>query len=128
MRPCLVGTFATDDHVRFMGGRVKRMEGLKQAEARAASAIEILHCALCGRVLGQKIEWHHRIPKSRGGTEVLPVHPICHRTIHASVSNQELATIFADLDDLRARPDISRFLRWILDKPPDFHAPTRRQG
>jgi hypothetical protein len=72
------------------------------------------------------VEWHHRIPKSRGGTEVIPVHPICHRIIHASVSNQDLATTFADLDVLKARPDISRFLRWIADKPADFHAPTHR--
>ena len=41
-------------------------------------------------------------------------------------SNQDLATTFADLDVLKARPDISRFLRWIADKPADFHAPTRR--
>jgi hypothetical protein len=42
------------------------------------------------------------------------------------VSNRELATAFADLATLRARDDISRFLRWIATKPPDFHAPTRR--
>ncbi|MEG3082708.1 HNH endonuclease [Sphingomonas sp. PB2P12] len=93
---------------------------------RAHAIDETDRCGLCTRTLGRKVEWHHRIPKSRGGTEVLPVHPICHRIIHASVSNHDLATTFADLDALKARPDISRFLRWIADKPPDFHAPTRR--
>ena len=105
---------------------MKRMAGLKEAEARTALVDAARRCGLCDRPLGRTVEWHHRIPKSRGGTEVLPVHPICHRTIHASVSNHELATIFADLDVLRARPDITRFLRWIADKHPDFHAPTRR--
>lgn len=109
-----------------MGGRVKRMAGLKQAVARLPADENAEQCGLCRRAFGRKVEWHHRIPKSRGGTELLPVHPICHRIIHASVSNHDLATTFADLDVLRARPDISRFLRWIADKPPDFHAPTRR--
>jgi hypothetical protein len=109
-----------------MGGRVKRMIGLKQAEALAISAADPERCVLCDRALGRKVEWHHRIPKSRGGTEVVPVHPICHRIIHACVSNRDLATDFADLDVLKTRPDIERFLRWIADKPPDFHAPTRR--
>ena len=109
-----------------MGGRVKRMAGLLEAEARTIAAEDAGRCGLCERPLGRKVEWHHRIPKSRGGTEVIPVHPICHRIIHASVSNHDLATTFADLDVLKARPDISRFLRWIADKPADFHAPTRR--
>lgn len=121
-----VGRLDTSYHVRTMGGRVKRMTGLKQAEARTLCASEVDRCSLCERALGRKIEWHHRIPKSRGGTEIMPVHPICHRIIHASVSNQDLATNFADLSVLKARPDIERFLRWIADKPPDFHAPTHR--
>jgi len=83
-------------------------------------------CALCSRPLGRRIEWHHPVPKSRGGTQTVPVHPICHQAIHAAVSNHELAVAYADFDVLRAREDMSRFLRWIANKPPDFHAPTRR--
>ena len=84
-------------------------------------------CALCRRPLGSRIEWHHRVPKSEGGHETVPVHPICHRTIHAHVSNHELAGANADLDTLRERDDMQRFLRWIANKPADFHAPTRRR-
>ena len=83
-------------------------------------------CALCERPLGAKVEWHHLIPKSQGGRVTAPVHPICHRTIHALVSNRHLATEFAEIEVLRARPDVQRYLRWIADKPPDFNAPTRR--
>jgi hypothetical protein len=54
------------------------------------------------------------------------VHPICHRTIHALIPNAELARAFADPAALRERDDVGRFLRWIADKPPDFHAPVRR--
>lgn len=108
-----------------MAGRVKRLRGLAKAEARAAARSVGASCALCARALGRRVEWHHRVPKSQGGTETVPVHPICHRTIHASVSNRELAGAFADLDALRQHEDVARFVRWIADKPPDFHAPTR---
>ncbi|WP_374942115.1 HNH endonuclease [Sphingomonas sp.] len=83
-------------------------------------------CALCDRPLGAKVEWHHVVPRSEGGRETAPVHPICHRTIHASVGNAELARDYADLGALRAREDIARFLRWVAGKPADFHAPVRR--
>ncbi len=67
-----------------MAGRVKRKAGLAAAEALAARAEAPLACALCDRPIGTQVEWHHRVPKSEGGRETVPVHPICHRTIHAS--------------------------------------------
>lgn len=73
------------------------------------------------------MEWHHPVPRSRGGRSTQPVHPICHRTIHAVFTNAELARDFATSDRLAAHPEIARFLAWIADKPPDFHAPTRRR-
>lgn len=84
-------------------------------------------CFLCGRPLGARVQWHHPVPKSRGGRETVPVHPICHRAIHAAIDNKTLARDYASADALRAHPDIARFLDWIRDKPPDFHAPTRRR-
>ena len=109
-----------------MAGRVKRMAGLRQVEERTAREAAIDPCALCGRPLGARIDWHHLVPKSQGGRVTAPVHPICHRTIHALATNRELATEYADPEALRAQPDMVRFLRWIADKPPDFHAPTKR--
>jgi hypothetical protein len=50
-------------------------------------------CWLCCRPLGQRCEWHHPVPKSRGGRDVVPLHPICHRTIHACFDNARLARI-----------------------------------
>ena len=82
-------------------------------------------CALCGRPLGRRIEWHHVIPKSQGGRETVPLHPICHRAIHAAADNKALARLYPTLDTLRAHPEIAAFLRWVASKPPDFHAPTR---
>lgn len=109
-----------------MAGRVKRKAGLAAAEALAARTAEAEVCALCGRPLGARVEWHHLVPKSEGGRETAPVHPICHRTIHMLVPNAELARSFADVAVLREREDVARFLRWVADKPPDFHASVRR--
>ena len=86
-----------------------------------------LSCFLCGRPLGSRVEWHHPVPRSRGGRHTEPVHPICHRFIHATFTNKELERTFASADALRAHPEIQAFLRWIEDKDPDFHAPTRRR-
>jgi hypothetical protein len=112
-----------------MQGRVKRKLRLRALEERNAQSgePETPVCALCGRPLGSRVEWHHPLPKSEGGTVTVPVHPICHRAIHAHVSNHELAQSYADLHALREREDIQRFLRWIAGKPADFHAPTRRR-
>ncbi len=110
-----------------MAGRVKRKAGLAAAEALvAARTPQDIRCALCGRPIGTKVEWHHRIPKSEGGRETVPVHPICHRTIHANATNAELAGPLADLDRVRALPAVARFVAWVADKPADFRVPVRR--
>jgi hypothetical protein len=84
-------------------------------------------CFLCGRFLGRKVEWHHVVPKCRGGRDTAPVHPICHRAIHRHLTNQQIARDYARADALRAHPEIAKFISWVADKDPDFHAPTRRK-
>ncbi|HKY81931.1 MAG TPA: HNH endonuclease [Sphingobium sp.] len=84
-------------------------------------------CWLCARPLGRRVEWHHPVPKSRGGRETVAVHPICHRAIHAQMSNADLARAGGDVAVLRAHSAIARFLGWVAGKPPDFHAPTHRK-
>lgn len=86
-----------------------------------------MHCWLCERPIGTRVEWHHPVPKSRGGRETVAVHPICHRTLHTLFSNVALAKAGIDRAALTASPELARFLSWIDGKPPDFHAPTRRK-
>ena len=83
-------------------------------------------CWLCDRVLGARIEWHHPIPKAKGGRVTFPVHPICHRTIHACFTNLDLERYAEAPIPLDTNPEMARFLRWIANKSPDFHAPTRK--
>lgn len=84
-------------------------------------------CWLCARPLGRRVEWHHPLPKSRGGCDTVPLHPICHRVIHATLPNADLARAYGDAAALRTHPAIARFLAWVADKPADFHAPTHRR-
>nr|WP_306228843.1 HNH endonuclease [Aurantimonas sp. CSK15Z-1] len=93
--------------------------------AERASADTPNACWLCGRPLGRRVEWHHPLPKSRGGRATVPVHPICHRTLHATFTNHELARLEASGERLSDVPQLQPFLRWIAGKPPDFYAPTR---
>ncbi len=83
-------------------------------------------CWLCGRPFETLIQWHHPVPKSKKGRATVPVHPICHKTIHANFTNAELARIGDDPELIRAHRAVAKFLTWIANKPPDFHAPTRR--
>lgn len=82
-------------------------------------------CWLCGRLLGRRVEFHHPVPRSRGGRGVVAVHPICHRAIHAAFDNKALAAMGSDGEKLRGAPELAKFLAWVASKPPDFHAPTR---
>nr|WP_137678889.1 HNH endonuclease [Aurantiacibacter suaedae] len=84
-------------------------------------------CWLCQRPLGRRVQLHHVVPKAKRGKVTVPVHPICHRTIHACFTNAQLMRLGGAREPLVADPEVAKFLRWIADKPPDFHAPTRRQ-
>ncbi|MAK98613.1 MAG: HNH endonuclease [Erythrobacteraceae bacterium] len=84
-----------------------------------------LTCWLCGRAIETRVQWHHPVPKAKKGRATVPVHPICHRTIHANFTNAQLARIGDDPARLKENEAVAKFLAWIADKPPDFHAPTR---
>lgn len=85
-------------------------------------------CGLCGRPLiaGPSVEEHHLLPRSQGGKETVPLHRVCHRKIHAELSEKELARSYNTLDALRAHPDIAAFIHWVARKPPEFTAMTFR--
>lgn len=93
----------------------------------AAKSEEAL-CPLCGRPFGLRTEDHHLIPRSRGGRETVKIHPICHRKIHTTLTEREIAEDYATVPALKAHPDIARFIRWVRNKPPDFYKRTERSA
>jgi hypothetical protein len=92
-----------------------------------AEAPPILHCWLCSRPIGEVTVWHHPVPKSRGGREQVPVHPICNKTIHANFSNSDLEKRYSTAEALLEHEAIKRFVNWIANKPLDFDAPTKKR-
>lgn len=91
-----------------------------------APVTEVL-CWLCGRPTGKTIVWHHPVPKSRGGTDVVPMHAICQQTLIANFSNSELQRHGTDVEALLANPNVRKFVDWVANKDPDFTATTARK-
>lgn len=90
-------------------------------------------CPLCGRLLvaGRSVDEHHLVPKSQGGRDTSTVHRICHRKIHATFSEKELARGFATWPALQAHPEIGSFIVWVQKKAPEYYdnsvKPARRR-
>ena len=84
-------------------------------------------CWLCGRPIGKTTVWHHPVPKSRGGRDVVPMHPICQQTLMANFTNSELQRHGLDLEGLLADPSVRKFVDWVASKEPDFTATMARK-
>ena len=87
-------------------------------------------CRLCDRPIppGAKASRHHLVPKLKSGARLgtVELHQICHSAIHARYSEAEIARRLADVERLKAEPELAVFLDWVRAKPDDFHAPTRQ--
>jgi hypothetical protein len=79
-------------------------------------------CWLCGRPTGKSVIAHHPVPKSRGGRDVVPMHPICQQTLIANFTNSELQRHGMDVEALLANPAVRKFVDWVANKAPDFTA------
>lgn len=73
-------------------------------------------CALCERQVRQ-VSKHHLIPKSEGGREVVRLCQPCHKTLHSFFTNRTLLKELHTIDDLRAEPEIARYLAWVRKQP-----------
>ncbi|KKC27090.1 hypothetical protein [Sphingomonas sp. SRS2] len=84
-------------------------------------------CWLCGRATGKTIIWHHPVPKSRGGRDVVPMHAICQQTLTLNFTNSELQRHGMDVESLLANPNVRKFVDWVANKDPDFTATLARK-
>lgn len=84
-------------------------------------------CPLCDRPIpAAQRDAHHWVPKSKGGRQTEWLHRICHRQLHALLTEAELARDYHAPELLRAHPEMERFLRWVRTKPNDFFERTRK--
>jgi hypothetical protein len=91
-------------------------------------AAPVASCWLCGRPIGKTLVQHHPVPKSRGGRDVVPMHPICQQALIANFTNSELQRHGMDVDALLANPTVRKFVDWVSNKDPDFSATTAKKG
>ena len=92
-------------------------------------------CQLCGRLIGEdRLTRHHLLPRSRSrkmkrrrkgrqelkrrdpSTTVALCGP-CHRNVHVSIGNADLARGYDSVEALRDHPGGRRFTKWVKDKP-----------
>jgi hypothetical protein len=86
-------------------------------------------CPLCLRPIppGVPQSRHHLIPKLKGGKhgETVLLHHICHKTIHKTLREGELARDYNTVEALRAHPELARFWAWVARRPPGFTGRVR---
>jgi len=104
-------------------GRIRR---LLQQEHVPLVATD-LKCPLCERKIPpSQRDAHHLVPKSKGGRHTEYLHRICHRQIHALLTETELARQYNSVEALLAHPDMASFIAWVKTKPDDFMERTRK--
>ena len=79
-------------------------------------------CWLCERPCGETVIWHHPVPKSRGGRDTVPMHPICQQTLIVNFTNSELQRHGMNVEALLDNPAVRKFVDWVANKDPDFTA------
>lgn len=81
-------------------------------------------CPLCQRPIPPDVKQslHHLIPKLKGGKggPTVLLHHICHREIHARLSEADLARTFNTITALRAEHGMAKFIAWVQKRPPGF--------
>jgi len=110
-----------------MPGRIRRqliaqqLSALDAARAHVAAPDALPICPLCERPIPRpEQDAHHLVPKSKGGRHTEHLHRICHKQIHAVLTETELARSHHTVEALLAHPDIATFVAWVRGKPPEF--------
>jgi 5-methylcytosine-specific restriction enzyme A len=79
-------------------------------------------CELCGRdVPLSMITLHHLTPREKGGKAEhrAPLCKPCHKQLHATFGNAQLAKELASIDALQRVEALQPFLKWIRKQKPD---------
>jgi hypothetical protein len=51
----------------------------------------------------------------------------CHKFVHTVLSEGQLASDYNTVEDLRAHPEIDKFVRWVSGKPAGLRVPSARK-
>ena len=108
-----------------MIGRIRKKQ-IKDTHT-ALSVVNRLICPLCKRELPDtEKDAHHLVPKSKVGRITQYLHRVCHKQIHALLTEAELATQYNSVDALLKEPRVARFVDWVKTKPDNFYERVRK--
>ena len=108
-----------------MIGRIRKKQ-IKDTHT-ALSVVNRLICPLCKREIPDtEKDAHHLVPKSKGGRITQYLHRVCHKQIHALLTEAELATQYNSVDALLKEPRVARFVDWVKTKPDNFYERVRK--
>lgn len=110
-----------------MARKHSKHDGYNDSDGEDEAPVPVVPCWLCGRPTGKTVVLHHPIPKSRGGRDVVPMHPICQQSLIANFTNSELQRHGMDVEALLANPTVRKFVDWVANKDPDFTATTAKK-
>lgn len=111
-----------------MSRRQSKKDPYGDLHRAAEPAVAAPPCWLCSRPTGTTIVWHHPVPKSRGGRDTVPMHPICQQMLVANFTNSELQRHGLAVEGLLDDPGVRKFVDWVAGKEPDFTATlTKKQ-
>jgi hypothetical protein len=77
-------------------------------------------CGLCGRgCTHAQLTQHHCLPKAKGGTieHVELICSQCHGMVHATFTNQTLASLYPTIEQLRQAPELAEYIKWVRKQP-----------
>lgn len=116
------------ESIHGMNGRIKKKHiALQQQSATSHWASTDSICQLCLRPIPTaQRDAHHLIPKSRGGVDTVILHRLCHRQIHALLTETQLARDYFTVEALRNHPELAKFIQWISRKPTHIRAAIKR--
>ena len=106
---------------------MRKIRTRKRVRAKAGDGAPAGQCPLCDRPMltGPSLDEHHPVPRSHGGRETVTMHKVCHRAIHAMLSDAELAEAYSGFAALRTHPLLAQFIAWVKKRPPEYYDRTR---
>lgn len=111
-----------------MSGRVKKKQIADLLDSHQSALMqEECVCQLCMRPIPKsQRDAHHLIPKSRGGIDTVILHRLCHRQIHATLTETQLARTYSTIEALKNHPEIAKFIEWVRSKPIHIQASIKK--
>ena len=120
-------------------GRAKAKQNLRSPAPWSAEPERPEACALCGRA-DVPLTKHHLVPRATHGRarvrrehaekdlkrDTAPLCRPCHRTVHATLTEKELAADYHTVEALRAHPALARFARFAARQDPHRRVAVRR--